>query len=40
MVLHQLEDDLGLVDNAGSKITGNAGSRIACGIIGIMTDNN
>jgi Cu-Zn family superoxide dismutase len=34
IVLHQLEDDLGLVGNAGSLATGNAGGRIACGIIG------
>ena len=33
LVLHQEEDDLGLVDNEGSKATGNAGGRLTCGII-------
>lgn len=36
VVLHQLEDDLGLGGDAGSLATGNAGSRIACGVIGIL----
>ena len=36
IVLHQLEDDLGLKGDAGSLTTGNAGGRIACGVIGIM----
>lgn len=36
IVLHQLEDDLGLQNNTGSKTTGNAGARIACGVIGLM----
>ena len=35
IVLHQLEDDLGLKRDAGSLSTGNAGGRIACGVIGI-----
>ena len=32
-VLHSGEDDLGKVGNEGSRKTGNAGSRIACGIV-------
>jgi Cu-Zn family superoxide dismutase len=36
IVLHQLEDDLGLQNNTGSKTTGNAGARIACGVIGLL----
>jgi Cu-Zn family superoxide dismutase len=36
VVLHQLVDDLGLVNNTGSLTTGNAGARIACGVIGVF----
>ena len=36
IVLHQLEDDLGLKGDAGSLANGNAGNRIACGVIGII----
>lgn len=34
VVIHSGEDDLGRGGNEESLITGNAGSRIACGIIG------
>lgn len=34
LVIHSNEDDLGRGNNAESRITGNAGSRIACAVIG------
>jgi Cu-Zn family superoxide dismutase len=34
VVIHDGEDDLGLGDNKESKITGNAGKRLECSIIG------
>ncbi|KAI9099294.1 copper-zinc superoxide dismutase [Phlyctochytrium arcticum] len=35
VVVHAGEDDLGRTDHKESKITGNAGGRVACGVIGV-----
>lgn len=35
-VVHAAEDDLGRVDNEGSTKTGNAGARVACGIVALV----
>lgn len=36
VVVHLDEDDLGLTDHPDSHKTGNAGGRVACGIVGIL----
>jgi Cu-Zn family superoxide dismutase len=38
IVIHEDEDDLGLGDNKESLISGNAGKRIVCGIIGLKSE--
>nr|ADO28257.1 Cu-Zn superoxide dismutase [Ictalurus furcatus] len=36
LVIHSLQDDLGLGGNAGSLTTGNSGSRLTCGILAVQ----
>ena len=38
-IIHKGEDDLGLGGDTESSITGNAGERVACGVIGIKKAN-
>ena len=39
LIIHEDEDDCGKGDNEDTFITGNAGKRIACAIIGYAKDN-
>lgn len=36
VVLHEKADDFGRSDHPDSRKTGNAGGRVACGVIGIL----
>lgn len=40
VVLHEKEDDFGVLDTQASKTTGSSGSRIACGVIGWDTSDS
>ena len=39
VVIHAEEDDLGLGKGVGSKIDGNSGHRVACGIIQLCKED-
>jgi superoxide dismutase, Cu-Zn family len=39
LIIHEDEDDCGLGKNKESKITGNAGKRIACAVIGFASNS-
>nr|AGS18812.1 superoxide dismutase [Pieris rapae granulovirus] len=39
LVVHTMKDDYGKGDNKSSKITGNAGGRLGCGVIGVKHES-
>ncbi|KAI8915092.1 Cu/Zn-superoxide dismutase, partial [Entophlyctis helioformis] len=36
LVIHANQDDLGLTNNPLSKVVGNSGGRLACGVVGLI----
>ncbi|XP_077293183.1 superoxide dismutase [Cu-Zn]-like [Arctopsyche grandis] len=40
VVVHAMTDDLGKTNHPDSKTTGNAGGRVSCGVIGIISWSN
>lgn len=40
LVVHAMEDDFGAGSNALSKTTGNSGSRLGCGVIGVKGEKS